>query len=403
MRYVDDANFVGEVIEPGIRYENNRLTLKRQYVDEDQNVPDDVRTAKVIQTIANSISKFIQVEIDCPSMHSNNLLPILDLEVEMVDNMVLYRFYRKEMANFKVIMAKSAMPYNMKKTCLIQEVIRILRNTSRRLEDSVKTQFLTEFSLRLKESGYAEKVRFEIIKRGVEGFEKQVEKDENGVCPLYRPKGYEKEQRRKKKMRVKSSWYKPYDTVLFCPPTPKSELAEQLREITEKQKKEGGTCIKVVEKSGIKIRNLLPGLKENNECSRENCFIHSSGGRGNCNKEGVVYKGTCLLCEREGKESIYIGESCRSGYVRGLQHLHAIRNYELDRHKNNAFSKHIRDTHNGEETPFKLDVIKSYKKPLERQVREGVEIVRSKANMNSKLDHFHPGIRRVVFEDLYED
>ena len=87
-------------------------------------------------------------------MHNNKQMPILDLEVAMVDNIVMYRYYRKEMANSKVIMADSAMPYKMKKTCLIQEVVRILHNTSMRINRSTKTQFLSEFSLRLKESGY---------------------------------------------------------------------------------------------------------------------------------------------------------------------------------------------------------------------------------------------------------
>ena len=43
--------------------------------------------------------------------------------------------------------------------------------------------------------------------------------------------------------------------------------------------------------------------------------------------------------------------------------------------------------------------------PLERQVREGVEIVRAEADvvLNSRLDYFQPGIRRVTFGDVYDD
>ena len=279
-------------------------------------------------------------------MHQNRMLPILDLEVQMENNIVLYRFFRKEMANFKVIMAKSAMPYKMKKTCLIQEVVRILRNTSRRLDDSIKTHFLSEFSLRLKESGYTDKVRLEIIQKGVTAYEKQVERDEAGICPLYRPKGYERELREKKKRRSKASWYKPHDTVMFCPPTPKSELANKFRDIVEKERKNGGISIKVVEKAGRKIRELLPGLKGKKNCGREDCIIHTSGGNGNCNKEGVVYKAQCMSCEADGKSSIYIGESSKSVYVRGRQHLAATR--DPDRNASNAFAKHLREHHNGE-------------------------------------------------------
>ena len=47
----------------------------------------------------------------------------------------------------------------------------------------------------------------------------------------------------------------------------------------------------------------------------------------------------------------------------------------------------------------------SNRTPLERQGREGVEIVRAKADymLNSKLDHFEPGIRQVIFGDVYDD
>ena len=77
-------------------------------------------------------------------------------------------------------------------------------------------------------------------------------------------------------------------------------------------------------------------------------------------------------------------------------------------YKKNAFSKHIREVHEGKEADsvqFKVHVIKSYVKPLERQVREGVEIYNSQADiiMNSKLDYFQPAFRRMVFDDLFDD
>ena len=50
----------------------------------------------------------------------------------------------------------------------------------------------------------------------------------------------------------------------------------------------------------------------------------------------------------------------------------------------------------GEETEFKMDIIKCFRTPLERQVREGVEIASATANLNSKLDNFQPGMRRIT-------
>ena len=103
----------------------------------------------------------------------------------------------------------------------------------------------------------------------------------------------------------------------------------------------------------------------------------------------MVYKGTCLTYKDNGKKSVYIGETSRSAYVRGKQHMEAIRDYSR---------KHIGDEHAGNETRFRLDIIKYLHSPLEIQVREGVEIVKAKADLvlNSKLDHFQPGMRRIT-------
>ena len=93
------------------------------------------------------------------------------------------------------------------------------------------------------------------------------------------------------------------------------------------------------------LAHQVPGLKEPTECEKEDCFIHISGGKGDCRKEGVMYKGTCLTClqkgpssevNREGEvvmlsappvappplgkahtKSKYFGESRFGGYTRG--------------------------------------------------------------------------------------
>ena len=88
-----------------------------------------------------------------------------------------------------------------------------------------------------------------------------------------------------------------------------------------------------MERAGVKIGKLLPGLKAMGDCGREDCLIHTKGGgggkgRGGCNRENVVYEGRCLTCKDKGKDSVYIWESSqssRSGYVRGRPHLEAIR------------------------------------------------------------------------------
>ena len=51
-----------------------------------------------------------------------------------------------------------------------------------------------------------------------------------------------------------------------------------------------------------------------------------------------------------------------------------------------------------------MDMLKYHQTPLEKQVREGVEIVREKADfiLNRKLDYFQPGIRRRTLGNVYD-
>lgn len=198
-------------------------------------------------------------------------------------------------------------------------------------------------------------------------------------------------------------WYKPHDSVLFCPPSPDSALAKELQKIADTERRNGGISIKIVERAGRKLRSILPGMREENDCGREDCLVHMNDGKGRCDREGVVYRGTCIICEEGGKKALYIGESGRSAYARGKDHLKAIENPQSNTH--NAFVKHMAEEHGEEEAKFRMDIIKAFDKPLERQVREGVEIMRMNADirLNSKLDFIQPGMRRVAFQDLLGD
>ena len=103
------------------------------------------------------------------------------------------------MSNNRVMLAKSAMPNNIKRNSLAQEVIHRLRNTKRDLPWSVKAEILTEFSHSLMSSGYSEKFRLDIIQAGVIGFEKQCETADSGGTPVHKPRAYNRKGKNKKK------------------------------------------------------------------------------------------------------------------------------------------------------------------------------------------------------------
>ena len=76
-----------------------------------------------------------------------------------------------------------------------------------------------------------------------------------------------------------------------------------------------------------KLQHQLPGLKEPTDCGKDNCLKHTSGGKGNCKKEGVLYKGICLLCLEKGPSSELDREERvrmvveRKDYLLGRKHL----------------------------------------------------------------------------------
>ena len=125
-------------------------------------------------------------------------------------------------------------------------------------------------------------------------YEKQLARDEAGTCPLYRPKGYMEKERKRKKILKRTSWYKPFMTVLFCLPSSGSKLALELRKVVKEETKGKDWQVKVIKRAGLKLMHQLPSLREPTECSKDDCFTHTSGGRGDCRKEGVLYRGTCL-------------------------------------------------------------------------------------------------------------
>ena len=125
--------------------------------------------------------------------------------------------------------------------------------------------------------------------------------------------------------------------------------------------------------------------------------MHLTGGKGDLSREGVVYRGDCVLYEdvgpssfpdphREGEvvlvspedrkpgtRSSYWGETGRSVLVRGAQHLESLEKPE--QHTDNAFVKHSVEYQNEQEIKglnFKLTIVASFVKTMEREVCKGV-------------------------------
>ena len=177
-------------------------------------------------------------------------MPILDCQIRVEENEIQYKFFKKPMATPLVMMQTSALPANVKRSSLIQEVIRRLRNKKRSLPWEVKAEILSEFSNSMRMSGYSQEFRYDVIKSGIEGFERMCKTSDEGGTPLFRPQEYQSEERRRKKLMTKSSWYRPHNAVGFYPVTPGGELAETIRNIVDEEAGRLGLRIKIAETGG---------------------------------------------------------------------------------------------------------------------------------------------------------
>ena len=303
---------------------------------------------------------------------------------------MVYKLYWMTCSNFLVLLASSAMSDKQTRVCLTQEVVRACRNNSQSLPKEARAHTVSKLSLRMKDSGYSAVFRYETIVAGVTAYERQVEREKDGTCPKYRPKAYKQDERRKKRETKKMSWYRPYDTVLFCLPTPDSKLVKRLRAGMEQEAKTIGVKVKVVERAGRKLSHQVPELMVQQECQEQQCFLHQTGGKRDCRRVGVVYRGTCTTCKHlgpntnpievagedvvveveertPGTSATYTGESGFTLQVRVGQHLEALRNPQS--HKYNTFVNPGSLYHRGEEqeVQFKLELVGHAPKPLERK------------------------------------
>ena len=125
---------------------------------------------------------------------------------------------KTNMSNGMLIHVRSAMSNTVKRTAITQYGLRILRNTKLDLEWKVVADMLSEFSERLRDSGYGKRFRVEIMKSILDGWKKMVEEQKKGGKPINCPRQWNQEERKDSKRSKKTSWYKAggYSTVIFC-------------------------------------------------------------------------------------------------------------------------------------------------------------------------------------------
>ena len=138
-----------------------------------------------------------------------------------------------------------------------------------------------------------------------------------------------------------------------------------------------------------------------------------------CTKRSITYETWCRTCERREEEIIeekyekeeerntekrkikrykYIGESSRSGYERGLEHIRDWKELKKESH----MVKHYFSVHEGEnpeEMEFHMRIIKTHRSAFNRQISESVEIQNQKKDhviLNSKSEYNRCALPRLT-------
>ena len=92
----------------------------------------------------------------------------------------------------------------MKRLSLVQTGITMLRNTRPRLHATLRIPLMEGLAETMMLSGYPEDYRRGVIEPAVKGYEAQVAASDRGEVPLYRPRDWQPQARRRKKLLAKA-------------------------------------------------------------------------------------------------------------------------------------------------------------------------------------------------------
>ena len=472
--YVDDGRQATTLLKRGMRYEEERGEFVWNEAAEREDMErmkdgeeDDEFMARLCLKAMNHINEDITFTTEVASEFSNKKLPTLDLNLRMRENFTItHTYFEKSMKSQKLIEKDSAMTQRQKYSILSNELTRRLYNIDEEDDESRRevAETIENFTKQLKTSGWERKEAEEMVKSGFIGWRRRIDRrlEQGGV--VYRDGRSSLKTRTTRKLLGKETWYKEetkrnrdeYDdwedeqrwskrirrlgpkreeeernrviAVMFVPYTPRGELARRLREVESDIEKQTGNKLKIVERSGMKIVDLLHKSDpwEGVDCERRGCILcktKQKTGKNmgqDCHRRNIVYETWCMTCENRDKREIeenedydeetrkrkirevkiykYVGESSRSLYERGLEHLRDLEELKADSHMlKHYFEKHIEEKL--EEMEFGARIVDKPRSAFNRQISESVTIQNQNMKnniLNSKSEYNRCALPRLT-------
>ena len=455
--YVDDNRQATSCLPKGVRFveETGEFELREEWRQEDEvtTISETERMMQECIKAMNSINPDLTFTVEWAGEFENLKLPTLDFSMWIEQGKIYHTFYEKEMRNQILVMRNSSMAERQKMDIMSNEVIRRLSNVGETNGQLERDQIIDHFTQQLVNSGFERKQIYEIISSGLKGYENKIERRMRNKENFYRRGTETLEERTRKKLTEKTNWFKKKKNkmkekfkrqnsngrkkkletgeetegakaVITVPHTHGGLLAKLMRQKEDDLFKLTGYRLKITEKVGPSIKSQLVRSDPwaGRDCDREDCLLcisKSKSGKNmtqNCKKRNAVYETWCESCKvkddaenevreangdklRETRIYKYIGETNRSTYERGSEHLNDMRTIKPSSH----LLKHVLDKHEGEtldEVDFRMKVVKFHKSSFERQVHESVLIQASKTHflLNSKMEYNRCQIPRIAIK-----
>ena len=388
--------------------------------------------------------------------------------------MLVHSYFEKEMKTPYTIMNNSAMGEHQKASILSNELVRRLSNIDiENVKHEEVAAVIEKFIKQLKSSGYNQKHSKEHTVNGIKGWKNKISRRKKEGKGFYRLAGKTLKKRLQKKLTEKETWYRKervYEDLdsetdddeedeelkenrikrkrkstldktgkknakktvvkaaMFVPYTVSSKLAKELREMEFKLEDMGGHRLKIVEKAGTKLADLITQSNpwKGQDCARPGCWLCTTKQltgklqKQECDKRSLVYETSCYTCEererkkideedveeiekekrkREIRKYIYIGETSRSVHERGWEHISDMEQLRPCSH----LLKHVLDVHEEEEDydkiRFDIKVLNYTRSSFERQILESVLIQQKRKSnflLNSKAEYNRCAVPRIT-------
>ena len=184
---------------------------------------------------------------------------------------------------------------------------------------------------------------------------------------------------------------------LIIDPTPSGKMESDIKSILQIAACTSDIRIQFYQRGGRKISSKPKSDPfADPKCDRNDCITCSvPKSRGGCRFGNVGYQLVCMPCSDQEITATYEGETAKSAYEHGQQHVSNLSKKVAD----TPMWKHAELHHQSDNSiEFSMQVTSRFKKPMVRQEDESIHIRESVSSikMNSKSEFHQPPLIRLV-------